>query len=389
MEKGYGKNFWITCWSMFLFMTSFNLMIPELNDFLSNLGGSTLKGLNFTMFTLASALARPFSGRLSDVIGRKPVMYIGILVCVITSVLYPISSTVFFFLGLRFFHGFSAGFFPTGSTALLTDYLPANKRGIGMGIWGTFTSLGIGVGQGLGSPLTEAIGLTNMFYISSILAIISLLLAYSIEESLPHKQPFKFKHLLLPKTDIVEWKVLPSAIVMFLTSFCSGIIFVLTPDLSKFVGSTNKGSFFIYYVICTIAVRIFFGSLSDKIGREKTMAIGVTILIISMFIIGYANNQFIYSIGSIIFGFATGISSPTLFAWTADLSPAHRRGIGSGTMFVALELGIMTGSLVTLITYDSTIHTVLPTFLIGCFSAFIAWVYLIVRLIKMKRTQHN
>jgi len=373
----YSKNFWIICWSMFLFMTSFNLIIPELNDFITDLGGADRKGLIFVLFTLSSALARPFSGRLSDLIGRKKVMYIGVAFSIIVSLFYPLSISVAFFLFLRFLHGLSAGFMPTGSTALMTDILPTNKRGIGMGIWGTFTSLGIGVGQGLGSTICDLVGINNLFIIASALSIFSSILIFFVKESLEKPVKFKFKLLKVPSKDILERNVFPAAIVMFLSAFCSGVIFVLSPDISKYVGIQNKGWFFIFYVVCTIFVRLFFGSLSDKIGRRKTLSIGMFILVISMILIGYAKTPLSYSIASIVFGFATGITSPTLFAWTADLSAIHRRGIGAGTMFIALELGIMAGSFSTMLTYNNTFETVPFTFIIGGLSAFLGFVYLI------------
>ena len=108
-------------------MTSFNLIIPELNEFITILGGANYKGLVITLFTISAAISRPFSGKLSDTIGRKKAMTIGMLASVIVSILYPLSFSVFFFLCLRFLHGFSAGFFPTGATALLTDILPEKK----------------------------------------------------------------------------------------------------------------------------------------------------------------------------------------------------------------------------------------------------------------------
>jgi MFS family permease len=373
----YSKNFWIICWSMFLFMTSFNLIIPELNDFITGLGGADKKGLIFVLFTLSSAIARPFSGRLSDLIGRKKVMFIGVIFSIIVSLFYPLSISVGFFLLLRFLHGLSVGFFPTGSTALMTDILPSNKRGVGMGIWGTFTSLGIGVGQGIGSTICDVVGIENLFILASALSIFSTILIFFVQESLENPIKFKVNQLKVPSKDILEREVFPAAIVMFLSAYCSGIIFVLTPDMSKYVGIHNKGWFFIFYVVCTIFVRLFFGSLSDKIGRRKTLAIGMFILIVSMVLIGYSTTPLAYSIASIVFGFATGITSPTLFAWTADLSAIHRRGIGAGTMFIALELGIMAGSFSTMLTYKNSAETIPFSFLIGALSAFLGFIYLI------------
>lgn len=373
----YGKNFWLVCFSMFLFMASFNLILPEMNDFISILDGAHLKGLIITLFTISSAIARPFSGKLADFVGRKKVMIIGMGVTAIVSLMYPLSFSVFFFLFLRFLHGFSAGFFPTGATALLTDIMPSGKRGVGMGIWGTFVSLGIGAGQSLGSLISKQVGLTNLFMIACGVSVLSGILVMNVKETLEEKERFSVMHLKLKWNDIIEPSVFPSAMVMFLTASCSGIIFVLTPDISNFLQIDNKGWFFIFYVLTTILVRLFLSSLSDKIGRRKTLLIGISFLITSMFIVGAAKDIETYTLGSIIFGIATGISSPTLFAWTADLSHPKRRGVGAGTMFIALEAGIFLGSILTLFTYNNEFSSVFYSFLSGAIVAILAFTYLV------------
>ena len=83
MKLKYGKNFWLLTISMFFFMTSFNLILPELNDFISSLGGADKKGLVITLFTISAAISRPFSGKLTDTIGRKKVIYLGIIFSII------------------------------------------------------------------------------------------------------------------------------------------------------------------------------------------------------------------------------------------------------------------------------------------------------------------
>jgi len=373
----YGKNFWLVCFSMFLFMASFNLILPEMNDFITQLDGAYYKGLIITLFTISSAIARPFSGKLADFIGRKKVMMVGMGVTAIVSLLYPLSFSIFFFLFLRFLHGFSAGFFPTGATALLTDLMPSNKRGVGMGIWGTFVSLGIGAGQSLGSLISKQIGINGLFMIACGVAVLSGILVMNVKETLVEKERFSINHLKIRWNDVFEPSVYPSAMVMFLTATCSGIIFVVTPDISSFLHIDNKGWFFIFYVLTTILVRLFLSSLSDKIGRRKTLLIGVSFLITSMFLIGNAKDLISYTIGSIIFGIATGITSPTLFAWTADLSHPKRRGVGAGTMFIALEAGIFLGSILTLFTYNNTFNSVFMAFVSGGFMASLAFIYLI------------
>lgn len=373
----YSPNFWRMCLSMFLFMTSFNLILPELNTFITELGGSGFKGLVIGLFTISAGISRPFSGKLADYIGRKKVMRIGLFVCLIVCLLYPFCYSVWLFLVLRFLHGFSAGFFPTGSTALITDTLPEKLRGSGMGLWGLFISLGIGVGNGLSSTIVDLFSLDGLFVCAGLFSIFSFILLYNVQETLPNPAAFKWNLLHIKKDEIIEPHVIPVAIVMFLSAICSGSIFVLSPDLATYLKFENKGWFFMVYVLSTLGVRLFTGRISDRIGRRETLLIGMILITISMILIGTAQTQTWFTCSAVAFGVATGISSPTIFAWTADLSPSHRRGIGAGTMFIALEFGILTGSLVTNLIYDNTPNTILNVFLFGSSMAFLTVLYLI------------
>jgi MFS family permease len=363
--------------AMFLFMTGFNLILPELNQFITQLGGAEHKGLIITLFTISAGLARPFSGKLSDLIGRKKVMVAGIVLAIIVCLLYPYTETVFFFLVLRFIHGFSVGFTPTGATALITDVLPENNRGQGMGIWGTFISIGIGFGQSLGSWIYSHFGMNTLFASAALTTLLSGILVYFVQETLQNKSNFKPNQLRINWKDVFEPNVIPAAMVMWLTAACSGVIFVLTPDISGYLSIENKGWFFGMYVLATIVVRLAAGTLSDKIGRRQTLIIGISFLILSMLLIGFAKTSLAYTLASLVFGIATGITSPTLFAWTADLSPETRRGVGAGTMFIALEFGIMLGSASTLISYDNTFASISMAFLIAAGFALVALGYVI------------
>ena len=377
MTLKYGKNFWLLTFSMFFFMTSFNLILPELNDFITSLGGSDKKGLVITLFTISAAISRPFSGKLTDTIGRKKVIYLGILFSVIISWSYPFSYSVLFFLTLRFLHGFSAGFTPTGSTALLTDIIPAEQRGRAMGLWGTFISLGFGVGQFSGSWIGIHFGMNALFIIAGATSLLSGLFLIKVEETLSKPEKFDGSQLKIKWNDILEPSVTPAAVVMFLTTICTGMIFVLTPEISGFLDIENKGFFFGFYVVSTIFVRLFASSLSDKIGRRETMIIGVCLLCISMILLSKVDSYNSFILAAVVFGLATGVSSPTLFAWTADLSHISRRGVGAGTIFIALEIGIMIGSLSTIFTYDNTVESLPDVFLLGIIMSIVALIYLI------------
>lgn len=335
-------------------MISFNIFIPELNKMITHLDGQNYKGLIFLLFSFAALVSRPFSGKLSDTIGRIKVMYIGLFIGLLVTPIYPYCGSLTVFLSLRFSHGFSAGFLPTGATALVTDLIPPEGRGVAMGIWGTFISVGFGVGNFFSTYITQAVGLTGLFMVGVGFVVIAGILMSLLSETLPNPQRFKLSHLKVGINDILEPTVRPAAIVMFCSATSTGVVFVTTPDISEYVGIENKGWFFLFYMSSTIFIRLFASSWSDRIGRRKALIFGLLFMFIGMLTVALSQEWIMYTLGAILFGVSTGISSPTVFAWTADLSPAHRRGVGAGTVFIALEAAIMFGSILTILFYDST-----------------------------------
>lgn len=357
-------------------MISFNVFIPELNQMITDLDGENYKGLIFVLFSTTALLSRPYSGKLSDTIGRKKVMYIGIVVGICTTLVYPIVGLTGFLL-LRLSHGFSAGFLPTGATALVTDLLPIKGRGVAMGIWGTFISVGFGVGNFFSGMILDLVGLIGLFVVAAGFAVLAGILIFKLEETLPEPQPFKAKLLRINFNDVFEPTVLAPSFVMFCSAISTGVIFVTSPDISEYLQIDNKGWFFLFYMGSTILVRLFAGSMSDNIGRRKSLIIGVGFLILSMLLIASAQGVIQYTLGAIVFGMATGVNSPTIFAWTADLSPKERRGVGAGTVFMALEFAIMFGSFITLLFYENSMESARLVYLIASSFGAVAIAYLV------------
>jgi len=380
MQESLGANFWRISFSIFFFILGFNLILPEMNTFISRLGGESNKGLIITLFSISALLSRPISGKLSDLIGRKKVINFGILISVLASLFYPLFLSVPLFLALRFFHGLAAGFTPTGATALVTDIIPENKRGHAMGIWGTFISLGIGIGQGLGSFIYQFGGFNFLFFVAALLSSLSFLLTLNIKETLGSPQIFSWNLLKIRRIDLYEKKVIPAAFTMVLTAPCSGFLFVLTPDISENLGIEMKGLYLGIYAIPTILIRLFYGRFFENVKREFAMIIACCFLLLSILLLLYTNNISCFISSALIFGIATGISSPTLFAWTADLSPKNRRGVGAGTVFIALELGVMIGSASTLLFYNGSSDSIQNSLFVGITLVISALIYLSYRL---------
>ncbi|WP_231372799.1 MFS transporter [Aureivirga sp. CE67] len=364
-KKLYTKEFIYVCLSSLFFSASYNMLIPELPNYLSNLGGSEYKGFIIALFTLTAGFSRPFSGKLIDTIGRKPVLGIGAIVCIITGFFYPILTSVSSFLFLRLVHGFSTGFTPTAIAAYVSDITPKNKLGEAMGIQGLCFSTGLALGPALGSYIKLLTNYDILFYSSSLVAFISFLLIINTKETLVTKQKFKLESFKISKSDVLAKEVFPAALLTFITYIGFGIILTLIPDWSDNLGLLNKGTFFIIFTISSVFVRIFSGKVSDKYGREIVIKIGLILLALSLFIIGSSNIINTLIIGSIFYGLAMGVLSPTINAWTIDLSNPSNKGKSIATMYIALEAGIGLGALFSGWYYQNILENI-PTIFFTC-----------------------
>ena len=343
----YPRQFWLLCLGSFFFFGSFNMVIPELPAMLERMGGGEYKGLIVSLFTLTAMFSRPFSGRLADTIGRVPVMMLGSVVCLICSVIYPMVATVNAFLWLRFFHGFSTGFTPTGFTAYIADIVPIQRRGEAMGLLSTFGTLGMAGSPALGGWIEAEISLDASFYASAGFAFLSVLIFLSMKETLHEKESFRPRHLKVGWDDLYEPNVLVPCVVMMLTAYAFGVMLTLVPDLSDHLGQHNKGVVFTVFTISSVAVRIIAGRLSDTYGRPAILKVSTTLIAISMLVTGLSTETWMMYVGGILYGLANGINSPTLFAWATDLGEERFKGRAFASLYIAMEFGIGIGALIS------------------------------------------
>ena len=372
----YHLQFGLLCLSSFLFFASFNMIIPELPSYLESLGGGEYKGLIIALFTLTAGISRPFSGKLTDKVGRIPVMIFGAVVCFLCGFLYPLAGSVFLFLLIRFFHGFSTGFKPTGTSAYVADVVPALRRGEAMGVLGLCSSLGMASGPAIGSSLALHYSLDIMFYASSVAAILSIVILVGMKETLYEKESFRFSFLKLGKHEIFEPRVVAPSIVLMLTAFSFGIVLTITPDLSDELGIANRGLFYTFFTVASVAVRFFAGKASDRFGRVQVLKVSTTVMTISMFALAMADSIPFFLTSAVIFGLAAGMNTPTIFAWTIDLSHEKHRGRGMATMYIALEVGIGLGAFLSGWIYGNDPSRFIYAYGLGGVLAAFAFVYL-------------
>lgn len=353
------------------------MLIPELSAYLSGLGGASYKGLIISLFTLTAMLSRPFSGKLSDTIGRVPVMMFGGLVCIVCSLLYPLLTSVAGFLFLRLLHGFSTGFTPTGLTAYLSDIIPAHKRGEAMGMLGTAGSVGMAAGPAIGGVIANQFSLNALFYTSSFFGLLSIVILLSIKETLHNKVSFSAQALKLKRHDLFEPLVLIPCIVMLLYAYSYGAVFTLLPDLGDYLKINNKGLLFSFLTVASLAVRLIAGKASDHYGRINVLKISVLLLGIGLVVLGLGTTPLHAMIGIVLYGMGQGMTSPTLFAWATDLSDERFKGRGISSLYIFMEAGIGIGALFSGFIYANNPANFMLSFMICTTLSVAAFFYLL------------
>jgi MFS family permease len=372
----YTRPFLLLCLSHALFSGSFNMMLPELPGYLTKLGGGEHKGWIIALFTLTAGLSRPFSGKLADTIGRVPVMYVGTFACVACSLLYPQLAFLGGFFTLRFFHGFSTGFKPTGTSAYVADIVPDQFRGEAMGILGICFSIGSSASPLLGSWLTNAFGINTMFYASAVLAFFSMVILFNMKETLPNKQRFHMGLLKVGRNDVFDPLAMPAAITMIFCYVSYGVILTLIPDLSDKLGVSNRGICFTIFTLASVSTRLFAGRVSDERGRIPVLKASAIMIAVAMGVFAMANSVTLLFLASALFGLGNGVFSPAINAWTIDLGDSNRKGRALATMYIALEIAIGGGALLSGWYFANDFGRMPQVFWFAALMSLGGWVYL-------------
>nr|WP_302179995.1 MFS transporter [Chryseosolibacter indicus] len=367
------------CLSSLLFFGSFNMIVPELPSYLTHLGGAEYKGLIISLFTVTAMLSRPFSGKLADRIGRKPVIIAGSAVCLLCSLVYPILSSVGAFFLLRLLHGFSTGFTPTGQSAYLSDVIPAKRRGEAMGLLGTAGTLGSASGPAIGGVIANNFGLDWMFYCSSLFALIAITIVVNLKETATEKTRFRLGLLKIKRHDLFEPRVLMPCLIMALCAYAYGAAFTLLPDFGEHVGIRNKGLLFTCLTIASLTVRLIGGKASDHYGRANVLKVSSFIIAAGMLVIAFAATPLQLISGVFLYGLGQGITSPTLLAWSTDLSDTNHKGRGIASLYIFMEFGIGIGAFASGLIYSNQTGNLPVVFIICSSLSLVAFLYVLIK----------
>jgi MFS family permease len=278
---------------------------------------------------------------------------------------YLVATSIATFMLLRFFHGFSTGFRPPGTSAMLADRIPRQRRGEALGYLGVAGNAGMATGPALGSWLTGEWGIEWMFVASALLGMASVALTLPLEETLPEARPVNRSDFNLFDGGLIDSSAWPAALVLLPVALAFGIYLTITPDFVDHLGYVYKGSFNTIIVASSIAMRLVAGRMSDRHGRIPILLAGTALMTVGMVVLGSAESKAIATLGALLYGASIGINMPTVFAWTTDLAQPGKIALALGTMLMALEVGIGAGALYSGMRFQGIIGRIPELYYVG------------------------
>ena len=185
-------QFWIVTLVAFINSVSFTIIIPTLYPYAKEFGLSDLAAsLLTTAFSLSQFLGTPILGRLSDRIGRKPLLVVSLLGTVVANILAAVSPFAWWLYLARMLDGLTGGN-NSVAQAVVSDITTPEQRTQAFGIFGGMFRLGFVVGPPLAyfaqtlPPLPGITPLGMSFMISAVMALVAAVLCFTV---LPETRP--------------------------------------------------------------------------------------------------------------------------------------------------------------------------------------------------------
>ncbi|MGO8085942.1 MFS transporter [Rhizobium leguminosarum] len=167
---------------------SLSMLLPSLGTSIANVGLPSLAQAFDAAFqdvqwiVLAYLLAITTLivsvGRLGDIIGRRRLLLIGILLFTLASILCGVAPTLWLMIAARAVQGLGAAIMMALTMAFVGETVPKERTGSAMGLLGTMSAIGTALGPSLGGLLIAGLGWPAIFLVNVPLGVLTFVLAY-------------------------------------------------------------------------------------------------------------------------------------------------------------------------------------------------------------------
>ncbi|WP_102264701.1 MFS transporter [Mesobacillus jeotgali] len=302
---------------MFLVMVGFGIIIPVIPFYAEEIGATpTQLGLLMAVYSLMQFLFAPMWGRISDRIGRKPVIMIGILGLSLSFFLMALSTELWMLFAARIIGGFlSSANMPT-VMAYVADITSEEDRGKGMGIIGASVGLGFIFGPAIGGVFSQS-SLNTPFYLAGATSLVTFLfVTFVLKESLSAEQRSNQDK---EKTSLLKALNGPLSMLFLLQLFVSLSLAGLEATFAYFaaekagLGSVELGYIFMIMGLAGAVVQGgLVGRLTKKLGEGVVIQLGIIISAAGFGLILLTEGFGTAALFLTIFGIGNGLIRPSV-----------------------------------------------------------------------------
>lgn len=347
----------------------YSLIIPVMPFYMENLGaGGRELGWLTAIYALTQTICAPFWGMLSDRIGRKPIISIGMIGYAISLFVFGMASSFGTLFIARAISGVLSSATSVASLAYVGDSSSEDERSKNMSQLGAAMSVGVMIGPLVGGVLA-GYSLALPFFTGAAIALfafvlIVMFLPESVERSTrsDKRKSFDFSNMramvLGPAGMIL--------ILIFVVNFCQtglqGITGLYVVDKFKFTTGQVGIVWMILAAVLIVVQGFFTGPLVKKFGEKTLITIGIFCKALVAFVMvlttGFISVLVVFS----MFAVSSAITVPTLNASLSKAANQHK-GTLMGFASTAANLSKVIAPLLAGYLYESNIE--LPYMVMG------------------------
>lgn len=308
------------------------IVLPVLSLYALNLNGANelLVGLLIGGYAVTQMIFQVPFGTLSDKIGRKKALTIGLLIFIAGSVICAVATDIYTMIFGRILQG--VGAIGGVATAMISDYTREEQRGRAMAIMGGFIGLSFALSIVLSPIISQKYGLSSLFYISGALSVFCIVLLYAVVPAEPalthHEDKVPFKKL------VFERNFMLMNITNMMQKMLTSIAFLAIPIvLVKELGCVQDELWKVYAastVFGFIAMGLG-GFLGDGRGLGKRILLAGILLFIAAYVIfALSASVVFFVIGVVVFFVGFNLHEPILQSCATKFIKANQKGTALG-----------------------------------------------------------
>ena len=327
------------------------LLLPVMSIVGQDLSGATplLVGFALGVYGLFQALLQIPFGLLSDRYGRKPLIYIGLTMLIIGSLVAAASDSIWGVIIGRALQG--AGAISAAVIALAADLTRDDQRTKMMAVIGASIGLSFILSIMLGPLLMTSVGLSGIFIFIAVLGLAGLLLVRFLVPDPPAIELNRDVSVVVGELRrlLKHPQLLRLDIGILVLHFLITATFVCVPLGFVERSIAPEDHWQVYLVACMLSLLIvvpLVGFGESRLGVRRVMTISIVGLALSEFLIGTVNDAWWLVVGSLVvfFGFLNVLES-MLPSLVSRIAPAASRGSAMGVYSTSQFFGAFLGGI--------------------------------------------